>query len=295
MELEYLKEFLVMAKRRDMAEAADELYVSHSAVSRHMRRLEEDMGVELFDRTSRTMQLNAYGEIFQKYAQELLAVEHRCKRELLAELEKRGNVLRLAALFGIAYYKICHIFNLFQQRHPECQLFIYEADTKENFLRLYRKECDFAFVLSKTLDVGADYEGYVVSEDRLAAVVSKEHPLAKASGLTPQMLEGEPLILPDENSGMYDYCRDYFQGSSVSPEVKVTTLHTENMINLSEKGMGIALVMEKEAKEYLTGNVVLVPLKPEVSVNVLLVCDKETEKKEFGRKFINCLREVMTE
>ena len=68
MEIEYIKEFVVLAETENYLEAAESLFISQSTLSKHIKIIEKELDVQLFDRTTRKVHLNKYGKMFLKYA-----------------------------------------------------------------------------------------------------------------------------------------------------------------------------------------------------------------------------------
>ena len=82
MEIEYLEEFLVIAEEGRLGEAAERLYTTSSSLSKHIHALEKEYGVALFDRSKRTIALNAYGEMLLPYAKKMVELHREASRKL---------------------------------------------------------------------------------------------------------------------------------------------------------------------------------------------------------------------
>lgn len=83
MELSHLKEFIVLAKIENYLEAAENLYISQSSLSKHIKSLEAELGTTLFDRTTRQVKLNEAGRVFLKYAQQMIEIQYQFNTALL--------------------------------------------------------------------------------------------------------------------------------------------------------------------------------------------------------------------
>ena len=76
MEIEYIKEFVVLAETENYLEAAESLFISQSTLSKHIKIIEKELDVQLFDRTTRKVHLNKYGKMFLKYAKEISHLQY---------------------------------------------------------------------------------------------------------------------------------------------------------------------------------------------------------------------------
>ena len=71
MDIDYIHEFVVLADTGNYMEAADKLFLTQSSLTRHIQKLEADLGVLLFDRSTRHIELNKYGNLFMPYARQI--------------------------------------------------------------------------------------------------------------------------------------------------------------------------------------------------------------------------------
>ncbi|WP_288622848.1 LysR family transcriptional regulator [uncultured Streptococcus sp.] len=83
MELNQVKEFIALTKTENYLEAAENLFISQSSLSKHIKSLEAELGTTLFDRTTRQVKLNEVGKVFLKYTQQLIDVRYQCNTALI--------------------------------------------------------------------------------------------------------------------------------------------------------------------------------------------------------------------
>lgn len=300
MELEYLKDFIVMAKYEDLFEASEELFITPSSLSRHLRGIEDELNVELFERVSRKMKLNRYGEIFLDYACQMVQLGDACRKHLSNEQERMGNVLHVASLGMTKEDAISEVLRKFMKQYPEYQVRVHEEDTFKNWDRLYKMESNFAFVMEhEKTHVGV--ERVYFGNDTLAAILHREHPLADSRVLTAHHLREEPLLLFDKGSYMYQISTSIFDKEGIKPRVAATAFRGENLLNLVAKKMGIALLMhefaEKHVVEYEKEELVILPIEPELRIDVNLVYRFGGGKKQraIERAFLECIQETVGE
>lgn len=83
MEINYIKEFVVLADKRNYMEAAESLFISQSSLSKHIKALKTEIGFMLFDRTTRKIKLNEYGETFLIYAKQIVQLQYQYTTALI--------------------------------------------------------------------------------------------------------------------------------------------------------------------------------------------------------------------
>lgn len=141
----YLREFICLAEVQNYLEAADMLYISQSTLSRHIQSLEESLGVPLFIRTTRSVALSEFGQIFLPYARKLTAVESEGLKAIHRK-KHTPDTLNIGSVSVMTQYNISGVLAEFQKTHPHLTMHI-----TENTLPLLKKqlttgECDFIFI-----------------------------------------------------------------------------------------------------------------------------------------------------
>ena len=98
MEINYLKEFVVLAQTGNFMEAAELLYVSQSTLSKHIKSIEVELGVSLFDRTTRKVTISKFGQLLLPYAQQISELQEMYISALRTSLETEQETLTLGAI-----------------------------------------------------------------------------------------------------------------------------------------------------------------------------------------------------
>ena len=106
METNYLREFVVLAQTGNFLEAADQLYSSQSTLSKHLKNLEKELGVALFDRTTRKVKISKYGLMLLPFAKQIVEAQDQYIAALKRSIETEREVLTLGSIHGLAQYKI---------------------------------------------------------------------------------------------------------------------------------------------------------------------------------------------
>ena len=287
MEIRYIKDFIMMAEYEDLFETSEQLFISQSSLSRHIKSIEEELQIQLFDRGARNMKLNAYGEIFLKYARQIVQLDEACKAELGHEEVKKANVLHISSLSASVGYGITDLLESFNREYPEYQISIHEADSDTNWERLRRYESDFAFVLEYNED-HTGVERLRIAKDHLVAVVRRDHPFAALPAISAHTIGSEPIILYDKSNFLHRYCISLFERDHVKPFVAATAFRGENMIDLVEHGMGIALLMNMDVHELENDKTVVLPVEPQRDIIVNLVYRNGMKFRQIDREFLEC-------
>ena len=193
--LEYIIEF---AKTENLSKASEALFISQSALTRAMQRIEKEVGVPLFFRTRNKLLLNETGKIFVKYAEKVIDAEN----EMIAAAQGYHNSLTSISIGLIAPGPMikygAELFNAFPGKTLSTKIDGYEALKKELIEGVY----DVIFV-NKPIE-NKDLICEFVFKETLNAAVTKDHFLAeKTSGVTFKDLDGLPFLVAD-SLGVWD-------------------------------------------------------------------------------------------
>ncbi len=141
MEIEYLEEFLVIAEEGRLGEAAERLYTTSSSLSKHIHALEKEYGVALFDRSKRTIALNAYGEMLLPYAKKMVELHREASRKLFQKAVSDERSVSISA-----GYRIFEMAVEFRQKY-QIGLTINESYEGKELLR--KGDCELAFIMDE--------------------------------------------------------------------------------------------------------------------------------------------------
>ena len=133
MELRHLRTIVAVARHRSFTKAGEELYLAQSAISQQIRRLERELGLEVFRRTSRSVELTAEGRVILGYAQRVLAEVDGLHSELEELTGLLSGQLRIGGVYPTGPYDLFSMLADFREAHPGVAIHMVE-DTQEGVL-----------------------------------------------------------------------------------------------------------------------------------------------------------------
>jgi DNA-binding transcriptional LysR family regulator len=268
-ELRYLDTFLTLAASKTFTEAADKLYISQPSLTKRIQKMEDALGMVLFERNTRNVELNYYGKIYLAYALKIRELENQCDQRM-KEITTSQNGITVGTIPSINEYHITDLMTAFMKTtNIACTLKTATSGKLERMLRDH--ECDFAFIKEVSDDDTIRKIKYF--EDTLVAVLPKDHRLANRQSIEITELKNENFLLEPENSRPYNLCVKLCKKAGFTPHITYTDNHIENITSLVAQGMGCSLLMRQ-----LTGaeNITTVPIKPYVHADIDL-CYNTTE------------------
>jgi DNA-binding transcriptional LysR family regulator len=241
-----LEQFLAVADERNIGRAAQRLSMTQPPLTQAIQRLERAMGVKLFDRTARGVELTAAGRSFREDA-ERLTIAHdgaiRRTRRVAAGLE---GVVDIGFAVSLAYRFAPDLLRAAAAALPELTLHLVQTRTMHMFDAVRSGQLDVAFTRGPVESV----DELVVSEvgrEKTVVVLPKRHRLAKKRAVALADLRDEPLVLPSEQSlpGVAAQIQSAFREAGVAPRIAAHTDELAGMMTYPIAGLAVCLVPEQ--------------------------------------------------
>jgi DNA-binding transcriptional LysR family regulator len=241
MTLRQLEVFLAIARARSYRQAAEALHTSQPALSQHVRELEGELGVRVFDRLSRGVALTEAGRLLEERAKRVFATLTDV-REGLQELQglQRGSLL-VGASTTPGIYVLPAVIGEFRRRHPGIDLRLRIANSRVIEEAIRAHEVDLGVVGGHGLAPGEEcLEAGLV--DELVLIVSPMHRWARRREVAPTDLADEPLLLREEGSATRRVTERALEQAGVRWRASMELDHTEAIKQAVMAGLGVAFV-----------------------------------------------------
>ena len=260
MELRQLRYFTHIAELEHFGQASERLHIAQPALTRQIKQLEEEIGVELFERLPRGVRLTSAGRVFFAQTRELLA---QCEKMVkLTQQVSRGHagLLRIGFADGVTFNKtFSEILRSFRQGYPDVVLDLVPATSLEQAELIASNEIDLGFVY--WLPKSPSIKSLQFAEEELMLAVSKSSPLAKRKTLTIKDLNEYPIVwFPRANSpGYYDLIVSRFERSGCSLNVVQEGNNESTMLSLVSAEIGATFITESAVRRK-PDDVVFIPV-----------------------------------
>lgn len=185
---ELLRSFLAVAHRLSFTRAADDLTMTQPGVSRQIGQLERELGVVLFERLGRSVQLTDAGRALVPLAEQLLGQIERSVEAVRCYASADRGSLRIGASTTPGYYWLPPVLGAFHKRHPGVELHLVVANTREIEQRIHRNELDLGFVGGHLTSDTLRTEH--VADDEIVCISGPHHPLGRGGTATASRSRG---------------------------------------------------------------------------------------------------------
>jgi DNA-binding transcriptional LysR family regulator len=246
MELRHIHSFLALADERHFGRAASRVHIAQSALSQQIRHLERELGVELFERTTRRVDLTAAGRAFEAHARAIQARVQRAEGE--AALIASGHAGRVSIGFvGTATYDVLpRLAQQVREELPEVELDLRgEMLNPELIDALAGGVLDLG-LLRPDADLPAELDVRRLRSEPLVAVLPAAHRLARRRRIPLIALAGEPFVVHSSGgrSSIHDQIMRACAEAGFQPDRVVEVGETATLVVFVAAGMGVAVVPE---------------------------------------------------
>ena len=194
-----LQVFHTVAKRLNFTKAAEELFISQPAVTKHIKEIEQYFKVTLFERNGTKIKLTLAGETLLQYTEELFTVYRKLEFDLNAFSQTHSGKLKIGASTTVAQYVLPAVLAAFHKKFKDIKITLTISNTEQIEKALQSKEIDLGIIEGQTKNTVIKYTEFV--KDEIVLVASTNNPLAKKQTITPEELKNIPLLLREPGSG----------------------------------------------------------------------------------------------
>ncbi|WP_138493588.1 LysR family transcriptional regulator [Paenibacillus pinistramenti] len=270
MEIEQLNYFLMVAQYRHFTLAAEQLCISQSALSKHIRALESELGVSLFDRCGRSVHVTSAGQDFLVFAKEVVASYNKLRTSLNQYKDVNEGSITIGMIPEMSQYGLHTVLLSFIKKHSDIHLEVLEEKADKLLELMSESQIDFAFVRTSVLPDN-NYKIVPLLEDVMVLAVHKDHPLAGKKEIDPSDLEHEYIITPDSDSGLPTLAVQSFSQTGTQPKLLLNNVNAQTALSFVAEKLGVSLMMRRGAECFKSGEIAIIPLKEQMRSSIAIV------------------------
>lgn len=243
MDNQNLKAFITVADCGSFSDAADQLYITQSAISKRIAQLELQIGKKLFDRIARQVSLTEAGKELLPRAQRILK-EYEDALQAINDLSgEASGTLRLAISHHLGLHRLPPVLKQFSQQYPNVTLDIEFMDSEKAYELVLHGESEVA-VITLALDSHHNINSKKIWVDPLRFICAQDHPLANLKKPKLSDLAEYPIILPGLNTYTGRIIQNLFQREGIPLKAPMSTNYLETISTMVEIGLGWSVLPE---------------------------------------------------
>lgn len=267
MNIEQIKCVIAISENKTFSEAAYSLNMTQSSLSKNIKKLELELGISLFNRTTRKVSLTPIGEEFVIYGNQILQSHKDLLHFINMYTQEKQNKLKIGSIYFGKNNRLVPLFAHFMTKNPKLELTIKDSTTTPLLQDLKKGDIDIAFVSSMysddtkeaTFSSNIDYKSFTCFKDPYYVVVSVKHPLAKYKELSFKDLNGQSLILTSPTMDVYHSALNKaFNHYNVTIHSSICCSSVRSILQMVSQNLGIAILTKLVIED--SDDLVTIPL-----------------------------------
>jgi len=294
MELRQLRYLVALADERHFTRAAAREHIAQPALSQQIRRLEQEVGLALVERTTRRVTVTEAGQTLVARARRILSEVDSATAEMQALAGVRTGHVMVGTMHTMGPVDVSAALAVFHQRHPAVELTVREQSSEELAEMLRDDGLDLAF-LSVTERMESHGLGLhqLVSEE-LVVVLPRDHRLAARGTLRMAELAGEHFISYREGARLRELLTIAARHAGFEPQIKLESNESERIKRLVARDMGVAILPRSDAEHPGTDVAVATLTDPALRRDITLACREGRRLAPAAAEFLALSKELFT-
>lgn len=239
MNLRDLHYFIVLAELKHFGDAAKKCYVSQPTLSMQIKKLEESLGVSLFERTNKNVFLTDQGKLLLTRAKNIMMLVDEMKDIARNSKDPFSGDLRLGVIPTVAPYLLPLVLPTLKQHFPDLKIWLIEEQTHRLITKLEHGEIDAALMAQP---IEGPFTSMNLFEEEFYFACSASHPLAFSKTIAVNVLANQPVMLLEEGHCLREQAMAVCQMTKVNEVADFTATSLETLRLMVQSGMGVTLL-----------------------------------------------------
>lgn len=284
MEIQQLYYYMELCKQKNFTEAGYACNMTQGALSKQIRKLENELGITLIRRNTRKFELSKEGEIFLSYAKKMTGTYE----EMLKNVQKNQEI-KIGCMPVLAPYHFARLVADFRKEYPDIKLVIDEriaSEIQENSDRY-----DFLILRENMMEDQQKFRFSPLYDDELCAVLYEKHPLYGRDRLQLKELKDDVFIFPERGSGSYEVFYKSCEKAGFEPKIAFEFPQANTIMSFVSEGVGVTITFSTVYREAKCAGVKMIPLEDELHSVISLFYRKNKPLDYAKKQFLNYVRE----
>ena len=289
MELRQLEYFQMASRLKNITRAAERLRVSQPNITVAIKKLEAELGIQLFDRSQKQLSLTPEGAVFLNRVELALRNIQDAVLEVNDYKELQKGTIKIGIPPMIGAYLFPKIFSSFQRRYSHLNIYLYEELSMAIREHLEGDDLDFGIVIIS--DASTSLQLLPMATCQLVACLPENHPLAEKQSISLSDMQDADLIMLKKGSFLRHRLQQKFKAASITPNVVLESNQIETIKGLVKNGVGIAFLLDFIVAD--TPGIKTLPLNEPVFVDIGLAWKKDRYISKAAQAFIDFCKDTL--
>ena len=289
MELRQLKYFQMASRLKNITRAAQRLKVSQPNITVAIRKLETELGVQLFDRSQKQLTLTPEGSVFLKRIELALRNIDEAVLEVNDYKQLQKGTIKIGIPPMMGAYLFPKVFSVFRHLHPNLDVLLFEEGSLSIREKLESDELDFGIIIVP--DSTPNLNVLKMSRNQLMVCVSQRSSLARKEWITPRDIASSDLIMMKEGSYLREVVQSKLSALRITPRTVLESGQIVTIKGLVAHQVGIAFLLDFICED--SHDIKAIPFYEPIFVDIGLAWKKEKYVSKAAQAFIDFCKEPL--
>ncbi|MBJ9370653.1 cis,cis-muconate-binding transcription regulator CatM [Acinetobacter sp. TGL-Y2] len=295
MELRHLRYFVTVVEEQSITKAAEKLCIAQPPLSRQIQKLEEELGILLFERGSRPVRTTDAGQFFYQHAVQILT--HTAQATSMAKrISSINMIIRIGYVSSLLYALLPQIIYLFRQNNPDIQVELLEYGTKDQIEALKLGKIDLGFGRLRISDPGI--KRILLRKEKLKLAIHKNHYLTEYvhKGIyLSQIIDESIFSYPaTQKPNFSTLIQSIFTELGLVPKNMIEVREIHMALGLVSSGEGVCIIPES-ASDIGMKNLVYIPILDMEAYSPISLAVRNMDQSPYLSKVLECVKQVFEE
>lgn len=290
MELKQLEYFQMTSRLKNITRAAKRLSVSQPNITVAIKKLEAELGIQLFERSQKQLSLTPEGAVFLNRIEQALRNIQDAVLEVNDYKQLQKGTIKIGIPSMIGAYLFPKIFSGFQKKFSHLDVYLYEKGSMSIRESLERDELDFGIVIIS--NASPSLQLLPMSTNQVVACVPDSHPLARKNKFSWSDINNIDLIMLKEGSFIRNMILNKLKENNIKPNIVLESNQIETIKGLISSNVGMAFLLDFIVQD--SPHIKTLPLEKPIFVDVGLAWKKDRYISKAAQSFINFCQETLT-
>ena len=291
MQINTIREFLYLAEEMSFSNVAKNLFISQSALSKHIDAMEAELGTKLFVRDTRSVRLTNMGKLFQKRMKVIIGEYDAAIKDMKNAQRGIEKVLKVGYLHGACKDFIAEAYSQFEAMYPQTSLQLHTLEIGDALSQLKANKFDMVVIMKLPNINYGSFNHLEIYGDCLNVLVSRKHRLADRNWVSLDDLKGERVLIPSNEAqpDLYSFYRRVIKDPELWSHAEDSLRDINSALPYLSANTGVAITLA-HLKSYYDIDVSFLPLVDVNSDFSIAAVWKVARENDAILAFANCLK-----
>lgn len=285
MEIQHIKYFLAVAEYRSFSRAAEKLFVTQPILSRCVRNLEEELGVPLVIRNTKSFALTDAGQVLVEYGKKLVDAHRDIYRRIHDIEAAEAGEIRISSPGVLLDMYFPRLVTEFRRQAPGVRINIHESGSRPTAQMVLSGEADLGLVMLPVENAG-DFDILPIIRDAVRILVPEDHPYAAREAIHIRELRQDSIITYNNSATLHGTFLRMCEEEGFVPNIVCQSMMPNFILDTIARSPCIGVIPEPVFRQFRPAGLVSVPIQPGFPWEIALITKKDRYVSHAVRRFV---------